>query len=582
MTAINCSGGVAASTRNSDPKSAAAALAVVEALYAFADEPARWDDVIAAVDALPVPLDPAKDAVASSILSHAARAAQMIERLNAGRAPDDVERSPWDAILLTSENRVRAVAGAASSRLAPFLTKPLAVGQAPAFSGACCRVIEEALATSFQRNEPTLAPFTLANDAGNERCFGVALPREIFPEPLAAEFKLGPAWAEPLCALVLLSDRTASAKDDSVTRRLGLTVAEARLAAKLLQGLQISEAAKELDVSVLTARTHLKNIFAKTGARRQSELIRLMTDLSKFPERAARATPTLTDATPRRFVVLPDGRRIFYREYGCSTCPATLYFHVGLAASLVMPEISRAAEKFRVRLIAFERPGFGQSTPRSDYTFASIAEDAEALLNKLKISSVALFGDGYGGAFAVAAAKRLNGRVRRLALRSPALGRSLANDRRSVLSALFRQSWIIPGVAELMHRGIRVSLVRSLMRHYAERSVADARRVAEPEFRDYFDAVIFDALERTGAGLAAELTLFASGAREDPSGLTCPISVWHGADHPGLPASDSVEAFGNHPCATLHILKDTGSYLEQAVFDDIFGWLAVPSSHAIP
>ena len=52
---------------------AAAALAVVEALYAFAEEPARWEDVIDAIEALPGPLDP-NCAVAASIMSHAARA----------------------------------------------------------------------------------------------------------------------------------------------------------------------------------------------------------------------------------------------------------------------------------------------------------------------------------------------------------------------------------------------------------------------------------------------------------------------------------------------------------------------------
>lgn len=555
---------------------AAAALAVVEALYAFADEPARWEDVILAVDALPNALDPARDAVAASIMSHAGRAAHMIERLNAGRPTAEIERSAWDAVLLTSEGRVRAVAGAAEERLEPFLTRPITVGAAPAFARASRRVLDEAFEAASHSVEPTLTPFTLTNEERGERCFGVLLPREIFPAALAAEFKLGAAWAEPLSALVLLSDRVGSQSGDSVARRLGLTAAEGRVAAKLAQGLQISEVAEELGVSVLTARTHLKNIFAKTGAKRQGELVRLMTDLARFPVATAASplVPAVLETAPRRFVRLADGRQLFYREYGDLTGAPVIYFHVGLAASLVMPEISRAAETRRVRLIAFERPGYGQSTPRSDYSFETIAEDVETLLRELKLTQVSLFGDGYGGGFAVAAARRLQGAVRRLALRSPALGRSLANDRRSVLSGLFRQSWIIPGVAELMHRGIRVSLVRALMRHYADRSSADARRVADPEFRAYFDAVIFDALERTGAGLAAELSLFASGARANPVGLTCPIGVWHGADHPGLPVSDSIAAFGDHPHATVRILEGKGSYLGQATFDEIFDWLS--------
>jgi len=242
----------------------------------------------------------------------------------------------------------------------------------------------------------------------------------------------------------------------------------------------------------------------------------------------------------------------------------------------VIPEIMRSVGKERVRLIAFERPGFGQSTPSRPYTFDSVAADVEELLRRLNIGSVALFGDGYGGGFAVAVALRLRGAVRKVALRSPLLGAGRTNEPSSITGALFRQPWIIPGLAELMHRGIRVSLIRTMMRYYADRSKSDAVRATDAEFVSYFDAVMFDAFERTGAGLAAELSLFASGTRVDPAPLTCPIAVWHGADHPGIPASESIAAFGGHPQTTLHILKDTGSYLGQAVFDDIFAWLARP------
>ncbi len=53
----------------------------------------------------------------------------------------------------------------------------------------------------------------------------------------------------------------------------GLTRAEARLAAKLAEGLSLEEVSDEFDISIETARSQLKSIFAKTGARRQSELM---------------------------------------------------------------------------------------------------------------------------------------------------------------------------------------------------------------------------------------------------------------------------------------------------------------------
>ena len=53
----------------------------------------------------------------------------------------------------------------------------------------------------------------------------------------------------------------------------GLTRCEAALAASLVQGKSIDEAATELFISPHTARTHLKRIFMKTDTHRQPELV---------------------------------------------------------------------------------------------------------------------------------------------------------------------------------------------------------------------------------------------------------------------------------------------------------------------
>src|SRR5262249_31817085 len=67
-----------------------------------------------------------------------------------------------------------------------------------------------------------------------------------------------------------------------------LTPSEATLAADLLCGLRVSEAAAKRGRSVATMRTHLASILAKTGTARQSDLVRL---LSQLPRR----TRSLTD-----------------------------------------------------------------------------------------------------------------------------------------------------------------------------------------------------------------------------------------------------------------------------------------------
>ncbi len=73
-------------------------------------------------------------------------------------------------------------------------------------------------------------------------------------------------------------DRGAAA----LARLYGLTAAEAGLAVALLQGESLQDYAERQRRSLNTVKTHLKSIFAKTGARRQTELIRELATLGLF------------------------------------------------------------------------------------------------------------------------------------------------------------------------------------------------------------------------------------------------------------------------------------------------------------
>jgi len=69
-----------------------------------------------------------------------------------------------------------------------------------------------------------------------------------------------------------------------VRQLLGVTPAEAELAARLTGGATIDEAARDLCITRATARTQLYSIFRKTGLRRQSELVSVIAQtLARLP-----------------------------------------------------------------------------------------------------------------------------------------------------------------------------------------------------------------------------------------------------------------------------------------------------------
>ncbi|RXH36973.1 hypothetical protein XH99_03020 [Bradyrhizobium nanningense] len=82
-------------------------------------------------------------------------------------------------------------------------------------------------------------------------------------------------------AMLILSNLTPRAAPDPglIGQAFDLTPAESRLAALLATGTSIASAAEHLRISRETARNHLKSIFSKTGAHRQSELVTLVSQL---------------------------------------------------------------------------------------------------------------------------------------------------------------------------------------------------------------------------------------------------------------------------------------------------------------
>lgn len=62
----------------------------------------------------------------------------------------------------------------------------------------------------------------------------------------------------------------------SFAERHGLTRAEARIVESIVEGLSVAEHAEAHGISVNTARVHMQRALEKTGAARQTDLVRLV------------------------------------------------------------------------------------------------------------------------------------------------------------------------------------------------------------------------------------------------------------------------------------------------------------------
>jgi DNA-binding CsgD family transcriptional regulator len=93
-----------------------------------------------------------------------------------------------------------------------------------------------------------------------------------------------PGTSTQLVALVFVSDAAdrPQSRGQALRALYALSPTESRVADLLLQGLEVKEVANAIGITLETARFHTKRVLAKTGTRRQAELMRLMLSLPQI------------------------------------------------------------------------------------------------------------------------------------------------------------------------------------------------------------------------------------------------------------------------------------------------------------
>lgn len=118
----------------------------------------------------------------------------------------------------------------------------------------------------------------VGNDGDQDAEYALMLSRPSGKPPLAAMVAaIGTARSRPGAAIFLSDpEHPLEISVDTLSGLYGLTQAESRLALGLTSGKKLDDLAREWDVSMHTVRSQLKQVFRKTGACRQSELVKLI------------------------------------------------------------------------------------------------------------------------------------------------------------------------------------------------------------------------------------------------------------------------------------------------------------------
>lgn len=111
------------------------------------------------------------------------------------------------------------------------------------------------------------------------------------------------------------------------------------------------------------------------------------------------------------------GRVLRVRDAGDPDGAVVMYFHGTPSSRLDLCFGEQLAAERGIRLVSFDRPGYGGSTP-APFGLASIGADAHAIADGLGVARFAAFGLSGGGPGALAAATAADTRVTRVGIAS--------------------------------------------------------------------------------------------------------------------------------------------------------------------
>lgn len=217
-----------------------------------------------------------------------------------------------------------------------------------------------------------------------------------------------------------------------------------------------------------------------------------------------------------------------------------VYFHATPGSRLDMSFAWELAAELGVRLVSFDRPGYGGSTPAS-FGLMSVARDAEAVADALGLTRFATLGQSGGGPFSLAAGAVLGERITRVGVASG--------------GGPYEK---VPGALDTLDEGDRAALaLLPADPHGAARGFADGFEPLVASFRDATpieimasfheslserDRVIMQDMRLAhalGESMKESLVQGSSGGGwdnvawvgpwdVDPTTIACPVLLWYG------------------------------------------------------
>ncbi len=278
------------------------------------------------------------------------------------------------------------------------------------------------------------------------------------------------------------------------------------------------------------------------------------------------------------FVTTPDGRTLAVEDVG-DRDGRPVMVHVGTPGGrrLYGPRTLADAERRGLRLISYDRPGYGGSTPQPGRSMSDCAADVRVICAALGISRLAMWGVSGGGPHMLACAALLPDLVPAVASFA-----SLAPCDAEGLDWLsgFSQEAIDEARLTLADQAearawFRKEREKILAAPPAEVAVAMQARAGGADLALFADEVVSvqqalaPGIEGSWDDCVAQLTPWGF----DVAQISVPVLLLHGGQDRAVPFSHSQWLASRIPGAESLFFEDEGHGLQESHIEDVHAWL---------
>jgi pimeloyl-ACP methyl ester carboxylesterase len=280
---------------------------------------------------------------------------------------------------------------------------------------------------------------------------------------------------------------------------------------------------------------------------------------------------------------LADGRVLRILDTGPADGPAVVVCHGTPASRLLHDSWLDAAADAGLRLVCYDRPGYGRSSPQPERTIADTASDVGVLADQLGVDRFAVWGSSGGGAHALACAALLADRVVAAAVVTSFAPYAAAGL--DWFAGMAEGATVNPRLA-LAGREVlepaAAQFVEAVKAIDASQLIAVFDPMLSPSDRAVFDpklaaAVLVDwreGLAPGGEGFVEDYLAIMAPWGVDLGGVQVPVTLWWGEQDRVIPAAHGRWLAGAIPGAELRLFPEDGHFSLQFGRDrEVIGWL---------